>query len=243
MTHLFIADLHLRQEDPATVAAFQSFLETTASRAGSLYILGDLFEAWIGDDGLAHPLASDVARRLKQLADAGVAVHLMHGNRDFLLGAAFATACGARLLDEGHVADLHGTPTLLMHGDSLCTDDTAYQQFRAQVRQPAWQQAFLARPMAERIAVARQLREQSEQAKGEKSMAIMDVNADAVAEQFRRHGVNRLIHGHTHRPARHELSVDGIPRERWVLPDWYGPGGYLACDAGGCRLMGLGTPA
>jgi UDP-2,3-diacylglucosamine hydrolase len=163
----------------------------------------------------------------------------MHGNRDFLLGEAFTHATGASLLPEQAVANLYGRPTLLLHGDVLCTDDLDYQQFRRLVRDPGWQARFLARPLPERLALARQLRERSEQVKGDKRPEIMDANPTAVQNAFRQHGVARMIHGHTHRPAHHRLTVDDRACERWVLPDWYDTGGYLICSDAGCRLVDL----
>lgn len=237
---LFISDLHLCAERPDAKARFFRFLADTAPRADALYILGDFFEAWVGDDDLAEPLHAQVAVALKRLADAhGVAVRVMHGNRDFLLGEDFCQSSGAALLPDPTTLDLYGTPTLLMHGDSLCTDDAEYRRFRAQVRDRAWQADFLAKPMAERRAIARRLRELSDRSKAGKAMDIMDVNTDAVRQALADSGARRLIHGHTHRPARHELRVDGRDCERWVLPDWYGTGGYLECDHAGCRLVGL----
>lgn len=236
---LFISDLHLTPERPAANDRFFRFLDRIAAGAAELYILGDFFEAWVGDDDLHEPLHAGIAAALRRLTDAGLRLYLMHGNRDFLLGEAFCRAAGAGLLAEPAVIDLGGVPTLLMHGDTLCTDDLDYQRFRRMVRDPAWQAAFLARPIAERHALARELRARSERVKGEKRAEIMDANADAVAEAFRRHGVSRMIHGHTHRPARHEHAVDGRCCTRWVLPDWYDTGGYLACDQDGCALRGL----
>jgi UDP-2,3-diacylglucosamine hydrolase len=236
---LFIADLHLSAEDPSAVDRFLHFVTRTAAQARALYILGDLFEAWVGDDDLELPVHCTVAAALRGLSDNGVDVFVMHGNRDFLLGDGFCRTSGARLLPDPSVVVLQGTPTLLMHGDSLCTDDRSYQQLRAQIRDPAWQQAVLARPLTERRQMARQLREQSETAKDGKSMAIMDVNATAVVEAFRSSSCQRLIHGHTHRPARHEEIVNGSVFERWVLPDWYAGGGYLRCDRDGCHLLSL----
>lgn len=236
---LFISDLHLTAEDPSAVERFFRFIAEIAPQAQALYILGDLFEAWVGDDDLDSPLHAAVASALSALSSAGVDIFLMHGNRDFLLGDGFCRASGARLLPEPSVVDLYGTPTLLLHGDSLCTDDVQYQQFRTQTRNPAWQQAMLARPLAERRQIARQIREQSESAKDGKSLSIMDVNADAVTEALRDNGCQRLIHGHTHRPARHFHQVNGKDCERWVLPDWYTTGGYLRCEPQGCELIGL----
>ncbi|MGQ9862001.1 MAG: UDP-2,3-diacylglucosamine diphosphatase [Thiobacillaceae bacterium] len=236
---LFISDLHLTAERPAANERFFCFLEEIARDAEALYILGDFFEAWVGDDALSDPLHAQVAAALQQLVARGVRLFFMHGNRDFLLGGAFTQATGARLLQEPHVLNLYGRPTLLLHGDALCTDDLDYQRFRRLVRDPAWQAGFLARPLAERVALARQLRAQSERVKGDKRPEIMDVNPEAVLAAFRRHGVLRMIHGHTHRPAHHRLLVDGQACERWVLPDWYDTGGYLVCSDAGCRLIHL----
>lgn len=236
---LFISDLHLTVERPAAYTRFFRFLNETVAHASELYILGDFFEAWVGDDALAHPFHAEVAAALRSLSVLGVRVSVMHGNRDFLLAEDFCRASGAGLLPEPSVADLYGEPTVLMHGDALCTDDVDYQRFRHMVRDPAWQAAFLRHPLAEREAMARELRNRSEQSKGDKRQEIMDVNATAVETVFRQYGVRRLIHGHTHRPARHSVMVDGVACERWVLPDWYETGGYLACDATGCRLVML----
>ena len=236
---LFISDLHLSPDTPAATDTLLTFLRTTAPAADALYVLGDLFEYWIGDEGLAQPFAKEVAQVFRALADSGVPVYFMHGNRDFLLGGQFALASGMKLLNDPTVVDLYGTPTLLMHGDTLCSDDVEYQKFRAMVRNPAWQQAFLAKPLDERVRMAREVRGKSEQAKQVKDMTIMDVTPATVDEAFRAHQYARLIHGHTHRPARHEHMVDGRGCERWVLADWYDHGAYLQCDAGGCRLQPL----
>lgn len=233
---LFIADLHLTPERPGAAASFRSFLEQRAVHADALYLLGDLFEAWVGDDDLVSPFNAAIAVALKQVSDAGVPVYFLPGNRDFLVGPGLARAAGFSLLQDPTRVDLYGTPTLLAHGDTWCTDDAPYQAFRAQVREPAWRATFLDKPLAERHAIVAALRERSEQAKADKRPDIMDVNPVAVAEAFRHHGVSRIIHGHTHRPARHEHLIDDRSRERWVLPDWYDTSaGYLACDATGCR--------
>ena len=242
MAHaLFISDLHLAGERPAASERFFRFLRDDAARASALYILGDLFEYWIGDDELSavdgDPLARQVARALRSLADAGVAVHVMHGNRDFLLGADFCAASGAAPLEDPALAQLGSEPVLLMHGDTLCTDDLDYQAWRRTARSEAWQREFLDRPLAARREAILQLREKSKAVIRAKPAEIMDVTQEAVHAAFRQHGVTRLIHGHTHRPARHELEVDGVRRERWVLPDWYGPGGFLAVDDAGVRLV------
>lgn len=236
---LFISDLHLDPERPEPIRQFQRFMAETAVQAEALYILGDFFEAWVGDDELALPFHRDLAETLKGLTQRGVRVYFLPGNRDFLVGDGLAREAGLTLLPDPVVIDVGGTATLLSHGDSFCTDDAAYQAFRTQVREPAWQQAFLAKPLAERRAMARAAREQSEHAKAGKQAEIMDVNQQAVADAFRNHGVTRIIHGHTHRPARHLCEIDGIGRERWVLPDWYESSGYLACDAAGCRALAL----
>jgi UDP-2,3-diacylglucosamine hydrolase len=234
MSTLFISDLHLKPEAPHLSRILLELLTGAATAADALYVLGDLFEAWPGDDAAADPFNAPVVSAFRALSDHGVPVYFQHGNRDFLLGAEFARATGGKLLAEELVVDLHGTRTLLMHGDQLCTDDVAYQQFRAQVRTPAWQQTLLQQPLAARKQLARQLREGSAAAKSGKSMDIMDVNAEAVAAVFRRHDVTRLIHGHTHRPARHIHVVDGRDRERIVLADWRDAGAYLEVDANGC---------
>ena len=236
---LFISDLHLSQETDAATQTLLRFLRDTASHAEALYVLGDLFEYWIGDEGLAQPYARQVVEGFKVLADHGVRTYFMHGNRDFLLGERVAHAGGLQLLSDPTVVDLYGTPTLLMHGDTLCSDDHEYQRFRAMVRNPAWQQAFLAKPLDERVRMAREVRGKSEQAKQVKDMTIMDVAFATVDDAFRAHRYPRLIHGHTHRPARHEHMVDGRGCERWVLGDWYDHGSYLVCDADGCRAVQL----
>ena len=233
---LFVSDLHLAEERPRISAIFFEFVRNVAAQAEALYILGDLFEYWIGDDGLDEPLNAVVADALGELGARGVAVHFLHGNRDFLIGRAFAMRARATLISDPTMVDLYGTRTLLMHGDTLCTDDVAYQDFRRMVRNPQWQQAFLTRPLAERKAQIEQLRLQSEQQKQQKPMAIMDVNKDAVIDAFRRHDVSTMIHGHTHRLASHHYEIDGKKCVRHVLGDWqehmHG-GNYLACSPDG----------
>ena len=236
---LLIADLHLCDSRPETSRLFFDFLAGTAIHADALYILGDLFEYWLGDDTLDIPLHQHVCQALNQLANSGVSIYFMHGNRDFLLAEAFARACHAMLLADPCLVNLYGAPSLLMHGDTLCTDDVSYLAFREQVRNPNWQSQFLAQPLDTRVAIAQQARNQSESAKQEKSAAIMDVNATAVIEVLRQFHYPRLIHGHTHRPALHTVSIDGHRCQRWVLTDWYEQGGYLRCDANGCQLLGL----
>ena len=229
---LFVSDLHLAPERPAEADAFLRLLSGEARSASALYILGDLFEYWIGDDA---PSAFDasILDAIGGLSAAGVPVYFMHGNRDFLLGRRAARRAGMTLLDDPTLIDLFGTPTLLMHGDTLCTDDVAYQRFRAQVRRPWRIRAFLLLPLALRRRVGLALRGRSEQDKQAKSAAIMDVSPGAVDEALRTHGYPRLIHGHTHRPARHLHELEGQRCERIVLGDWYRGGSYLRVDAGG----------
>ena len=238
---LFISDLHLSPDTPKSNDVLVRFLRETAPRSDSLYVLGDLFEYWIGDEGLDQPFATQIAQAFRALADQGVRVSFMHGNRDFLIGTRFAQTSGMRLLPDPILVNLYDTPTLLMHGDTLCSDDFEYQKFRAIVRDPAWQTAFLDNPVDERLRIVREIQGKSEQAKQVKDMTIMDVTPATVEDAFRSHGCARLIHGHTHRPAHHEHKVDGRDCERWVLADWYDDrGSYLRCDASGCRAQALG---
>jgi UDP-2,3-diacylglucosamine hydrolase len=230
---LFISDLHLCRERPEINVLFFRFLRHRVPASDALYILGDLFEYWAGDDDLAEPLHAQIAESLKQVSDAGLPLYFMHGNRDFLVGQEFTRVTGAKLLPDPTVVDLYGTPTLLMHGDTLCTDDVKYQAFRAQVRDPAWQRDFLAKPLVVRKAMIENVREQSAREMKGKPPDIMDVSLDAVADAFRRSGCSRMIHGHTHRPARHVHEVDGQWCERWVLTDWYERGGCLEVSKAG----------
>ena len=242
MAHsLFISDLHLATERPRIVEQFFSFAGGAAAGAHALYVLGDLFEYWVGDDDLDDPLNRSVAEAFSNLAANGTAIYFMHGNRDFLVGGGFARRASARLLQDPVTVDLHGTPTLLMHGDTLCTDDVEYQKFRAYARNPQNQARFLALPVAARRAEMTALRLKSESAKQDKSAEIMDVNPEAVEQALREAGYPRLIHGHTHRPARHVHRVDGRECERWVLGDWYDTGSYLRCDENGCTSVTLAS--
>jgi UDP-2,3-diacylglucosamine hydrolase len=233
---LFISDLHLDDSRPAIVAQFERFLGDVAPGADALYILGDLFEYWVGDDSLGLPLQDRIVRSLQQAARRQP-VRFMHGNRDFLVAQGFARATGIELLPDPTVVDLYGTRVVLMHGDTLCTDDAAYQAFRARVRDPEWQRATLARPLEERLAMARGLRSESEGAKQAKPMEIMDVAGAAVEQAFAESGCDVMIHGHTHRPGRHVHQVGGRERVRWVLPDWYERGGYLEASPQGIRAI------
>jgi UDP-2,3-diacylglucosamine hydrolase len=238
---LFISDLHLSGERPAINERFFAFLREQATRARSLYVLGDLFEYWIGDEELdaadGDPLGRQVAEGFAALARQGVSIALMHGNRDFLIGKRFCEASGARLLQDPAVEKIGGARTLLMHGDTLCTDDVDYQAWRRTARSREWQAGFLAKSLPERRTLLQALREKSKEVVSAKPAEIMDVNQSAVREALREHRLTRLVHGHTHRPARHILEVDGRPSERWVLPDWYERGGYLAIDDTGPRLV------
>jgi UDP-2,3-diacylglucosamine hydrolase len=237
---LFVSDLHLDAARPATTRAFLQLLEGEARTAEAVYILGDLFEAWVGDDDPSEAGAF-VAERLLALTASGVPAYFIRGNRDFLLGAEYATRSGVTLLEEPVVIDLHGTPTVILHGDLLCTDDLAYQQFRAQTRDPRWQAQFLAQPLAARLAFAAQARAASKARYGELVSAgtaevVGDVAKDAVDQLFERSSVARMIHGHTHRPAIHD---EGHGRMRIVLGDWYEQGSVLRVSADGVELASL----
>jgi UDP-2,3-diacylglucosamine hydrolase len=230
---LFISDLHLTEVRPEANERFFRFLEEDAAGADVLYVLGDLFEYWIGDDDLASPFNAIIVGFFRRLTAAGTRLSFMHGNRDFLVAERFAAATGAALLPDPSVVD----GVLLMHGDTLCTDDLDYQGWRRTARSAAWQREFLDKPLAERRATVQGLREKSKEVIQAKPAEIMDVNEDAVREAFRQHGVTQLVHGHTHRPGVHRLDVDGRRCERWVLPDWYGRGGYLEITRGKPRLV------
>lgn len=236
MNHcLFISDLHLCDSRPHITQAFKSFLEKTAAKAQALYILGDLFEYWAGDDSIETAAHIPSIHALRSLASKGVPIYLMHGNRDFLLGEGFEKATGVTILPDPSLITLYGKPVLLSHGDALCTDDIAYQKFRTEVRSSAWQAQFLSQPLSDRVAYIEQLRAQSEQAKFSKSMQIMDVNPTAVDDLLRENSYPTLfIHGHTHRPNKHIHQIDGKVCERWVLGDWYEQGSYLKLDTNGC---------
>jgi UDP-2,3-diacylglucosamine hydrolase len=231
---LFISDLHLQPSQPKTCAAFVEFLERHAMAAKALYILGDLFEYWVGDDDLASPFNAQVSAALARVSAAGVALYWIAGNRDFLVGQGFATATGATLLTEPFVATIAGQRIALLHGDAQCTDDVGYMEFRAQVRQPAWQQQFLALPLAQRHAIVAGLRKDSQALQSAKSTEIMDVAPQAIAHVFDSTATTVMIHGHTHRPA---LHAQGGTR-RYVLPDWDldakpARGGWIALHADG----------
>ncbi len=235
MTTLFISDLHLDASRPGITGLFLEFLREEAAKAEALYILGDFFEAWVGDDD-DDPHHAQVMEGLAALTRSGVPVRLMHGNRDFLIGQRFLDRTGASLLPEPTVLDLYGTPTLLLHGDTLCTDDQEYQMVRRMLRDPAWQKDYLAKPLPERRAIAAHAREQSKLHTAAKAEYIMDVNQQAVETAMRQHGVSRMIHGHTHRPAVHRFKSNGRDMERVVLGDWYEQSSQLNWDKRGGML-------
>lgn len=238
-----VSDVHLSPSEPGVAAAFACFLEGLSELSlDALYVLGDLFESWAGDEELDEPLGGDTAAHLSRLAQRGTALYFVTGNRDLLLGSRFAAVTGGSFLDDPVQLIWHGHRVVLSHGDALCSDDVDYQRYRAQVRSPEWQTEFLARPLAERRAVIAELRGASESAKARKSMEIMDVNPDAVRDLFRQTRADWLIHGHTHRPGAYRLMVEGRPVVRYVLPDWSDSGsdvrgGGLLLDSGGPRWL------
>lgn len=217
----FLSDLHLAEERPDTLALFSRFLDVLPTPGDAVYILGDLFDVWIGDDD-DSPLAQRVKTELRRLTRHGVSLYLQRGNRDFAIGRRLADDTGARLLPDAHVVEVAGEPTLLMHGDLLCTDDTEYLKARRRFRNPLFQWFMLRKPLAERRRLAAHIQQRSRQRKALKADYVMDVNDDAVVRYLLRHRVRRLIHGHTHRPARHWLTLpDGQRAERLVLPEWH----------------------
>ncbi|BCK86840.1 UDP-2,3-diacylglucosamine hydrolase [Sideroxyarcus emersonii] len=235
---LFISDLHLSHDHPHSTEMFLRFAADIAPAAEALYILGDLFEYWAGDDDADDPFHLRITGMLRQLDAQGTRIYIMHGNRDFLMDEELGAACHATLLDDPTLLDLYGTPTLLTHGDALCTDDIEYQRFRSLVRSSDWQGQFLAQPLARRKAQIEQLRMQSRDEKKLKAMDIMDVNVAAVDDLLRQYHYPRLIHGHTHRPAKHLHHPDGHTCERWVLGDWdSGKAAILRCDANGIEWL------
>ncbi|QSI75409.1 UDP-2,3-diacylglucosamine diphosphatase [Niveibacterium microcysteis] len=223
----FISDLHLSPKHPQVAAAFLRYIGGPARGIDALYILGDLFDAWPGDDALVDPAARGIAQALAALAGSGTKIYIMQGNRDFMLDRGFAEAAGATLIEEPYALSLGDTRYFLMHGDALCTDDVAYQQFRAMVRNPQWRAAVLAKTLEERLALAAEIRMKSEHAKQDKDIEIMDVNLGAVETAIRAAGQIDLIHGHTHRPACHTHVVDGKTCKRWVLHDWHDKAEWL----------------
>ena len=236
MATLFIADLHLQTEEPAITAGFLRFLRGEAKSADALYILGDLFEAWIGDDD-PNPLHREMAAAIHALVDSGVPCYFIHGNRDFLIGKRYARESGMTLLPEEQVLDLYGRKVLIMHGDTLCTDDTGYLAFRAKVHTPWIQKVFLALPLFIRNRIATRMRAGSKAANSSKSMTIMDVNPQAVVRVMEKHEVQWLIHGHTHRPDVHSLIANGQPAHRVVLGAWHTEGSMVKVTPEGVELI------
>jgi UDP-2,3-diacylglucosamine hydrolase len=233
---LFLSDLHLSPDRAGVAEAFHRFCAGPARDAAAVYVLGDLFDWWVGDDQMADPFVAEIVASLAAIRAAGVPLFVGRGNRDFMLGERFAAASGATLLPDYVVVNAGGVPTLLCHGDELCTDDVEYQAYRARMRNPETQARLLRLPYFARRALAWWLRRKSRNDKALKAESIMDVAAGAVDDAFRAHGVARMIHGHTHRPARHAHAVDGTARERYVLADWHDRGHYLAVDADGVHV-------
>ncbi|HEY2682359.1 MAG TPA: UDP-2,3-diacylglucosamine diphosphatase [Steroidobacteraceae bacterium] len=238
MVTLFISDLHIDATRPAIIDQFLSFLERDARRAAALYILGDLFESWIGDEAPDSAQQAAIAG-IRALTSSGVPCFVMHGNRDFLMGDTFCRESGARLLPDPVIITLYGERVLVMHGDALCSDDRAYQRLRATVREPSWQKRFLSLPVASRQTLADAARGGSKAHTARLEYSIADVNPDSVAKAMRGARTTMLLHGHTHRPAIHALEVDGRPCTRIVLGDWYEQGSLLAWDESGPELRSL----
>ncbi len=241
MSTLFISDLHLSGERENITELFIKFLDQRASHADALYILGDLFEVWLGDDFI-QPGYQQTISKLKQLADNGLPIFVMHGNRDFLMTEQFSNLSGTTLINDPTIINLYGIPTLLMHGDTLCIDDIEYQKFRTMVRDPQFITDFLSKQIEERLAVAAKYREASKTETASKAMDIMDVNQQAVESTMLEYNVYQLIHGHTHRPAIHDFSIQDKNMKRIVLGDWYEQGSVLECDENGCNLESLSNP-
>ena len=238
MVALFVSDLHLQESTPATTVAFLNFLQQHARHARQLYLLGDLFEYWAGDDDLDAPLNRRIVNALRAVSDAGTELFWIGGNRDFLIGDGFLNAIRAKRLADGSVVHIAGHTIVLAHGDAQCTDDVAYMAFRQQVRQADWQLGFLATPLAQRKAIIEKMREQSRAAQREKSVEIMDVNRTAIDDLFASSATTCMIHGHTHRPAAHCSNHGGKTTMRYVLPDWDSSakpprGGWIGIDTGG----------
>lgn len=241
-TTLFVSDLHLEAGRPDIAAQFQEFLRGEARSADALYILGDLFESWVGDDDPNEHYAK-VKSELRALTDSGVPTYFMHGNRDFMIGKRFARETGITLLDDPCVRDIHGQQVLLSHGDAYCTDDHQYQTVRKMTRDPKWQMMMLQKPLAERLAFAAQARTASLQRGGELNEEITDVNQDAIRTVMQQHDTQLMLHGHTHRPAVHEFAIDGVPVRRIVLGDWYDQGSVVRWTDSGPELAAMARDA
>jgi UDP-2,3-diacylglucosamine hydrolase len=239
MTTLFISDLHLHKSRPEITELFLDFLAREAVHADALYILGDLFEYWIGDDMIRQNDYQSTVAGLRDLSDSGVVIYVMHGNRDFLMGNVFEQATGCRLLNDPSLIDLYGKTVLVMHGDTLCTDDTEYMTFRAVVRDEKWRREFLDKSMKQRDEIFHSYRKISKAATAQKEPEIMDVNQHAVESIMQSHDVHHMIHGHTHRPGEHVFELDGRSARRMVLGDWFNQGSVLRCDVTGWVLANL----
>lgn len=236
---LFISDLHLCASRPNITDAFLTFLQVSATQAKALYILGDLFEYWAGDDDIDDPFHQQITQAFSELSQRGVPIFLMHGNRDFLIAQRFCSAAKITLLSDPSLIEVYGKKILLSHGDDLCTDDVAYQQFRKQVRDEQWQANFLSQPLAARKKQIEAIRARSEQEKSIKNLEIMDVNQQAVISLLQHYQPDIFIHGHTHRPNQHAVDIGSKVITRWVLGDWYEQGSYLAIDETGCHSRHL----
>jgi UDP-2,3-diacylglucosamine hydrolase len=236
-TH-FISDLHLTKDRPDITQRFLAYLESLDQNVSHLYILGDLFDVWVGDDDSTEP-NNEVKSALSSVVENGIPISFIAGNRDFLMGQQFFSDTGITCLDDAHVIDLYGTPTLLLHGDLLCTDDIEYQKFRQLTHTTAWQDDMLSKPLAERLAIAQHYRNESAKNKAEKSMDIMDVCHKTVIETMQHHQVQRLIHGHTHRPNVHTFDINGHKATRIVLAEWDTDSSVLDWDNTGYNITRL----
>ena len=234
MSYCFISDLHLQEDRPDITEAFLNFLEETASKSEKLYILGDLFEVWIGDD-FQNDFIKEICHALKE-TNKTTEIFIMHGNRDFLIGPEFLASSGMKLLSDPYIEEMFGKSVLLMHGDLLCTDDVDYQSFRRTSRDKKWQGEFLSKSLKERQRIAKDLRVISKKATSEKKEEIMDVNPSEVLNTMERSAVNLLIHGHTHRPDSHDIQINNQPAKRMVLGDWDQYGWYIWMDSNSCAL-------
>lgn len=241
MTTLFVSDLHLEAARPDIGAQFVAFLRREAVAADALYILGDLFESWIGDDD-PNTHYADIKAELRRVVDHQVPVYFMHGNRDFMIGERFARETGVGLLPDPLVQEIHGHRVLLSHGDAYCTDDVEYQRLRLKTRDPDWQAMMLSRPLTERQAFAAEARAASRERGRSLDETITDVNPRAIENVMREHGVHDMLHGHTHRPAVHQFELDGVPARRIVLGDWYEQGSVLRWGEDGPRLDTMPRP-
>ena len=235
MATLFISDLHLEADRPDIGKQFLHFLQTDASEADDLYILGDLFEAWVGDDD-PNTHYFTIKRAIRKLVDSGIPVYFMHGNRDFMIGKGFANETGVQILEDPYKVTMYGQKILLSHGDILCTDDVRYQRVRQMVRNPEWQAQMRAKPLKERLRISKEARRQSLEQTINMSLDIMDVNQDEVKRVIQKYNVDVLLHGHTHRPGIHDVQVGNRKAKRIVLGDWYTQGSVVRWDTRGPKL-------